>query len=791
MEDLKSFKKLANFLVDVDHPLPNSSRLYRLLPAVKEEEADKKLDLNASRGYVAMVFGVPVAEKYTSELLQLVQNWQSALGGEPKLIELEKVVETPNNVYLLMRRAQKSLGTMLANREMRWETLHVILSQVVYGLQSLSGHQLVHRKLSLDSILVDYGDKGEPRCYIAGIKYLKRIEDKYVEKVGWVDLPTEIKNEKKLSEATNILSLGLLIKEIDEKYANGKMVKRSHDKFVNLKEMCLEPDPSKRAKYGDVLNHPYMDTQKQKDFDNFYDKGKGVMMHKEIENNVFLGTNKITREEFIIKTLDSKSSRSIDEELNFLMSQNVGWDRLLYVKEYFYDVNHSCYYVVEDKPKGILLREYVENAGERKMSPDEFRNLVRCIAKAVAEIHSINIAHRDITPDWIYLKLEEGTNTVISASITGISSFRELAYTQYYRYEGNVDKGFRAPEIIFKTMRSAQRPSNDNGKKADIYSFGKVVRYVHNKMMKGGSVSGAADADQEKNLEDDVNKLCSDCIKGKANERPNIIEVISYKLIEAGKQEHERYQATDCVLGNGSFGSVCKCIDRATGTMLAMKKCKKLDEQTVKIINDEVAAYRDCQKSEHIVRYVTNYVFNKEIYLIMELFDMDLYDYLVKKKLSSRECKLIATSTAKAMEFLHNQKKCHRDLKPANVFVRLDKDGLICEAKVGDLGFVKKEIDRLETFKGTGDYMAPEISTERGKPYTILVDVWSYGVMLTVMATNNVDCFGNTNQKGYLELAHKLVCDNPRLLEVIECSLQVDPARRKPFSELLSLGYFK
>jgi serine/threonine protein kinase len=79
----------------------------------------------------------------------------------------------------------------------------------------------------------------------------------------------------------------------------------------------------------------------------------------------------------------------------------------------------------------------------------------------------------------------------------------------------------------------------------------------------------------------------------------------------------------------------------------------------------------------------------------------------------------------------------HRDLKPGNVFLVRDHKGRQ-KVKLGDFGIsrVFESIAFTYKFAGTPKYMAPEIYMKR--EYNYSVDVWSIGVLLYEMLTNQI-----------------------------------------------------
>jgi len=85
-----------------------------------------------------------------------------------------------------------------------------------------------------------------------------------------------------------------------------------------------------------------------------------------------------------------------------------------------------------------------------------------------------------------------------------------------------------------------------------------------------------------------------------------------------------------------------------------------------------------------------------------------------------------------ALGFIHSKGIAHRDIKLENIL--LDDD---CQLKLMDFGMYKlfsQEV--LKTFCGTGNYMAPEISSSEDKPYEgPPVDIFAIGASLYVMLT--------------------------------------------------------
>ncbi|CAH0577796.1 unnamed protein product [Chrysodeixis includens] len=92
-----------------------------------------------------------------------------------------------------------------------------------------------------------------------------------------------------------------------------------------------------------------------------------------------------------------------------------------------------------------------------------------------------------------------------------------------------------------------------------------------------------------------------------------------------------------------------------------------------------------------------------------------------------------AKEIAQGMSYLHSHKIIHRDLKSPNILVA---DNLV--VKVSDFGTSKEwnDVSAIMSFTGTVAWMAPEVI--RHEPCSERVDVWSYGVVLWELLTQEV-----------------------------------------------------
>lgn len=112
-----------------------------------------------------------------------------------------------------------------------------------------------------------------------------------------------------------------------------------------------------------------------------------------------------------------------------------------------------------------------------------------------------------------------------------------------------------------------------------------------------------------------------------------------------------------------------------------------------------------------------------------------------------------------AVNHIHHQNICHRDLKPENILFQDSED--IRSLKLIDFGLGKSyaELDEINKFVGSPQYVAPEI-LKGGED--IKCDVWSAGVIMYSLLSGQMPFTGKTQEEMYKEIKKEEACYPPK-----------------------------
>jgi len=233
----------------------------------------------------------------------------------------------------------------------------------------------------------------------------------------------------------------------------------------------------------------------------------------------------------------------------------------------------------------------------------------------------------------------------------------------------------------------------------------------------------------------------------------------------------ERYFLQKVKLGQGSFGTVWRAVDRENGRIVAMKQLDKasLPKRGVSPadIEREVSMMKACPH-ENITELHDVFQDSSCIYLALEYCDGGDFGDKVKERgwgIEEAEVAGWMRQICAALAALHSKGVCHRDIKPDNFMVK--GTGADMALKLADFGLsIVLPRDQLAREKcGTPAFMSPELHhlPKRSPGYSFPVDVWAAGVSMYMVMFGGKHPFINdsgqlddqTLLNGELDFRHK------------------------------------
>ncbi|KAI4314557.1 hypothetical protein L6164_027452 [Bauhinia variegata] len=188
----------------------------------------------------------------------------------------------------------------------------------------------------------------------------------------------------------------------------------------------------------------------------------------------------------------------------------------------------------------------------------------------------------------------------------------------------------------------------------------------------------------------------------------------------------ERYKLIKEV-GDGTFGSVWRAINKQTGEVVAIKKMKKKFYSWEECVN--LREVKSLRKMNHL-----NIVKLKEViresdilYFVFEYMDCNLYQLMKdrEKLFPEGQVRNWCFQVFQGLAYMHQRGYFHRDLKPENLLVTKDI------IKIADFGLAR-EINSQPPYTeyvSTRWYRAPEVLLQ-SYLYSSKVDMWAMGAIM-------------------------------------------------------------
>ncbi|KAJ2898970.1 uncharacterized protein MKZ38_003539 [Zalerion maritima] len=196
-------------------------------------------------------------------------------------------------------------------------------------------------------------------------------------------------------------------------------------------------------------------------------------------------------------------------------------------------------------------------------------------------------------------------------------------------------------------------------------------------------------------------------------------------------------------IGEGSYGTVYKAVDRTSGHVFAIKvvDLKKYDDVDAAraLIHREIKVMKRLNHA-HIIEYLGHEHF-QTLYpeIFMPFREGSLTSLVKTTSISDYEqlCLNVLRQMLSVLDYLASENLIHRDLKPDNILYYTLPDNGGLHFQLADFGLAH-HCSLAKTFCGTGCYQAPELWPEKSKvsaPQSPKMDVWS--LFATIVAVDS------------------------------------------------------
>ncbi|KAK5578705.1 hypothetical protein RB653_008378 [Dictyostelium firmibasis] len=197
------------------------------------------------------------------------------------------------------------------------------------------------------------------------------------------------------------------------------------------------------------------------------------------------------------------------------------------------------------------------------------------------------------------------------------------------------------------------------------------------------------------------------------------------------------------VIGQGSFGVVCTCINTVNNEIVAIKFLEMEGEENSSL-KKEITILKNTVRCPYIVKYHGCYIKENNLMIVMEYCDGgSILDIMQMCSITLTETQIAAIlyQIVEGLVYLHSNKILHRDIKAGNVLV--NKLG---QAKLADFGVSAILVNtgfKQKTVVGSPYWMSPEvISPPKGSNgYDSKADIWSLGITAIEMAESKPPLF--------------------------------------------------
>jgi serine/threonine protein kinase len=254
-------------------------------------------------------------------------------------------------------------------------------------------------------------------------------------------------------------------------------------------------------------------------------------------------------------------------------------------------------------------------------------------------------------------------------------------------------------------------------------------------------------------------------------------------FVQSGRFTHVRE------IGQGAFGKVYYANDNL-GRSVAVKEALPSNHffQDARIRFEKESRIQAALQHQNIISVYSleEDQQTKELYLICEYMNGgSLADYLnTHGRLTEQQTIKIGLDLCSALDATWGEQIVHRDIKPSNILLKLDANGIMTSAKIGDFGIAQDKKGTRTTMRqgashpGTPLYMAPEQSNS-ANILDVRADIYALGITLWEILTG-VDYKPLCNQTHNPSLQQYAPTASAGIATIIQKAVRDDPIHRYP-----------
>ncbi|VDN19194.1 unnamed protein product [Gongylonema pulchrum] len=224
-------------------------------------------------------------------------------------------------------------------------------------------------------------------------------------------------------------------------------------------------------------------------------------------------------------------------------------------------------------------------------------------------------------------------------------------------------------------------------------------------------------------------------------------EIKDVVRIRANEKFSKYYECMD-ELGEGKFGKVYRCREKATGLQLAAKRIKIKRDADREKVEREVAIMTQLRHPRITQIYDAFATPENDVVLVMEIVNGgELFDRVVDENyiLTEMAVVMIVCQLCEAISYIHSKNIVHLDIK-----VQLQPENIMCVSHTGnrikliDFGLAQfyDGSSNLLFMAGTPEFVAPEVI--KFEPIDFHTDMWSVGVITYILLSGISPFLGET-----------------------------------------------